>query len=334
MRSLRSTHARLFVVVIALLAALGLACAPPSGSDAGPETGDEDAGPPDTGYPLPRDDAVASVGASDAIDIATWNIENFGDEGPATAELMADLITSMGLDLIAVEEIESVEVWTELADRLPYHSSALSSHEYSNGTYQKVGFLYRDDIMTAADSTLLFSGLRTDIGGGETATTFPRPPLQTRFTVDDGVHEPFDFTAIVVHLKAGIGNDDELRRGDAVEALADHVQGMIDGPADDDVFILGDFNETLTDSAGRAVFAPLLNDPDFVVQTANLAEAGATTYLPGGIMLDHIVSTAALSDELAGGGGAFLPSLTVQISGYQSNVSDHVPVVIKLPVLR
>lgn len=306
--------------LLALLAALhlGLACAPPAGGDAGTlDAGDVDAGPPDTGYELPLDDVVPRVGTPETLDVATWNIENF-PLAATTPKVVADLITSLGLDVIAVQEIASESAFTELVTRLPYHRGALSGHAYSDGSYQKVGYIYREDLVEVSDVTMIFSG-----AGNE----FPRPPLQARVSVKG---TDFDFTIITLHLKAGIGFEDRDRRDAAVDTLIDYVGGMIDGPADDEVMLLGDFNEVVTSSAGQEVFGQLLTNARFTVQTVTAASQGQRSYLPSGAILDHVVTTSALDEEVTA--GVTIPRVDTQLQAYGS-VSDHLPVVLAMPVL-
>lgn len=312
-------------LVVAVLVYAPLACAPSSlpdagapASDAGP-TPDEDAGPVDTGYPPPRDDLVDRVGSDATLDIATWNIENF----PALSEtpsLVADLITSLDLDVIAVQEIRDAEAFEEVVQRLPKHKGALSPHTYGDGTYQKVGFLYREDLVTLTNVSTIFQGSGYEL---------PRPPLQATLKVTGTDAE---LTLIAVHLKAGLGDEDIARRADSIEILAGHINSLVDGPADDEVLLLGDFNETVDNDFGREVLSPILDDDTFRFQTETLAAQGTATYLPAQVMLDHMVTTRALDDELAGATGPTVPDLEGQVPGYRDDVSDHLPVIISLPM--
>jgi hypothetical protein len=105
------------------------------GIDDGDRSGDspDDGGSGDTGEPddgsgdggddgNPSDDLVDPIGSDDAIDIAAWNIENFPANGNTPA-LVADLITSLDLDLVAVEEIADVDAFDELVELLPDHEA-------------------------------------------------------------------------------------------------------------------------------------------------------------------------------------------------------------------
>lgn len=324
------SSARVWLLLLALLSPL--ACAPPAPNDAGvvvdtdagkpsngEDTGEPDAGPIDTGYPPPRSDLVSRVGTALTLDIATWNIENF-PQSSTTPEVMADLITSLDLDVIAVQEIQDVEAFEELDARLPRHRGVLSPHTYGNGTYQKVGFLYREDLVSLTSVTTIFAG---------SGYQLPRPPLQATLTVRDS---ELDFTIITVHLKAGLGQEDRERRAASIELLAGHIKGLVDGPGDDEIMLLGDFNETVDTAVGRGVLEPILGDDTFRFLTEDIANQGSATYLPSGVMLDHIVTTAALDDDLEGGLGPKVPRLHQELPSYRDDVSDHLPVVISLPL--
>ncbi len=289
----------------------------PDGSPPGP---DADHG---GDYPPPRSDLVPSIGSPGAVDIAAWNIENF----PRTADtprVVADLITSLGLDLVAVEEIASVDAFDELVARLPDHEAILSSHTYSTGDYQKVGFIYDADLMTVDDGALLFQDEGYD---------FPRPPLQVHVTVDDGSHPAVEFMAIVVHLKAGVGDDDRARRIAAVDSLEQHIRDLV-GSGQTQVILMGDFNEQVDTDDGRTVFAPFLDAPsDYAIRTLGPAEDGEVTYLPfGGRFIDHIITTAGLADEMTAS-DPVVPPLDQQLPTY-GDVSDHLPVATAMPVLE
>jgi endonuclease/exonuclease/phosphatase family metal-dependent hydrolase len=303
---------RLYLVGALILGA----CGDPSGSGGDPV---DAAVPQPDGYPAPRGDLVDPVGSDDSLDIATWNIENF-PQFDNTARIAADLIVSLGLDLVAVQEIADIDSFNELDARLPDHQGILSVHTYGNGSYQKVGYLYRADLMTITDQVLLFL---------DEGYVFPRPPLQVTVTVE-GADPPVDFIAIVVHLKAGGSFEDQDRRDRAVDLLAAHVEQLV-AEVDRDVIILGDFNEITTDSDGQEVLGPFLSSAAYRFRSQALAEAGEFSFVPSERLIDHIITTVALDDEF-GGATVVIPRLDQDVAGYLSVVSDHLPVVIQMPI--
>jgi endonuclease/exonuclease/phosphatase family metal-dependent hydrolase len=282
----------------------------------------EDPAAPDAGgsdaWTDPDPDLVPPVGSDATIDVATWNLEWF-PKSDRTVALVADLVTSLELDLVVFEEIASVEAWDELAARLPGYAAVLSTHRYTPTSYQKLGILYRRDLITAGAAELLFV---------EDGWAFPRPPLAIHASADG-----LTFDVIGVHLKAGTDQADRDRRGEALRDLDAHLRAQIDGGGEDEVILLGDFNATLDPLRDdlAEVWPPITGAPDrYVVRTTGLAAADEASFLPAGILLDHVVTTAGLGAEV-GAASAVIPPLDQELPRYEPDVSDHLPVVLSFP---
>lgn len=311
------TRSLLYVLISLSVAAVS--CREPANDDASVDAGVEG----DAASSSPRDDLVPAVGTPRALDIATWNIENFPQRSE-TAELVASLILSLELDLIGVQEIADTEAFDQLMALLPAYDKVLSTHTYGNGSYQKVGFIYRRDTLRPDHVDLLFTG----------EYAFPRPPLEVHFDVTDPERGQtiLDFTAIVVHLKAGVDDRDRERRTRAVERLDDYLRGQINGSGDDDIVIVGDFNEDMASPAALAVWSPFLDEPGlYTVHTEQLG-AEAYSFVPYPRLLDHIVSTVSLVGAFNGEQTQVL-YLQHQLDGYTGSVSDHLPVATSMPEL-
>jgi endonuclease/exonuclease/phosphatase family metal-dependent hydrolase len=97
------------------------------------------------------------------------------------------------------------------------------------------------------------------------------------------------------------------------------------------VVLLGDFNEVLTNPEGQAVLAPLLDTSAYRFRTEPLADASAVSFLPSGVMLDHIVTTIGLDAPLSGA-EARIPPLDTEVPRYEPDLSDHLPVVLSVPL--
>lgn len=270
-------------------------------------------------YPAPNNKLVAKVGTASTIDVATWNLRTF----PATSSsirLAADMIASMDLDLVAVQEITDDAAFNELVARLPGYAGVLSTHVFPAGEQQKEGIIYRTSAIKVSNVELLFDG-EYDI--------FPRPPLQALVTV---LGTSVDFTLIVVHLKAGVQQENRDKRRLAIKALETHVRSRVDGPYDKEIMLVGDFNHDLDDDDSAVVWGPFLDNPDrYKLLTQATKNAGKESYLPFHRMLDHIVVTSALVDE-AGSETPLVPNLNVQYNSYQNDLSDHLPVVVRMPI--
>lgn len=275
-----------------------------------------DAEPGPDGWRPPRTDVVPPVGGPDTLDVATWNIENF-PKSPDAIAYAADIIASLDVDVVVCEEIASVEAWDELVARLPDHAGVLSTHRYTPTSYQKIGVLYRESELTASAGELLFVGQEN---------AFPRPPLLVHLGAGD-----LSIDLVGVHLKAGTAPEDRARRAEAVRDLDAWIRAQVDGGGEDEVIVLGDFNSTLEADDLADVWPPLLDATDrYRVRTTELAADDQASFLPAHVLLDHIVTTAGLVDEV-GARAAIIPDVATHVARYEDDVSDHVPVVLSFP---
>ncbi len=267
-----------------------------------------------------RTDVVDAVGAPDSLDIATWNIQNFPSQS-STPQFVADLIASMALDFVAVQEIGDVQAFDALMKRLPGFKSVLSSHRYRDGSFQKLGVIYRASLLDVHSPTLLF---RRDYD-------FPRPPLLVSVRTDRGISPRVDFLAINVHLKAGQRSRDFGRRKRAAEKLERYMRRQVDGPGEDDIVLLGDINQTLAEFDGQ-VLAPFVErSRRYTVRTRRLFRARRKSHLYTRRLIDHIITTSSFREEIQDG-ETVIPKLNEDVANYLERVSDHLPVVIRIPL--
>lgn len=297
-----------------------IAAAAIAGCDLGRDAVQPDAASTETdAIPPVNGDLVPPVGSPTTLDVACWNLEWFPKDS-RTVALVADLITSLELDLVIVEEVASIAAWDSLVARLPAHEGVLSSHRYSPTEYQKIGVLYRADLLTVGPPELLFPA--DDYG-------FPRPPMKLHVDVVGG---GLGFDAIGLHLKAGTAPEDAARRAAAMVTLERHVRDQVDAGGEDELIVLGDYNEVLTTTSGQAVLAPMLSAPErYRFRSQEAAAAGEASFLPSGRVIDHIVTTAGLAAEV-GEVRAIIPRLDAQLQRYDAYVSDHLPVVLSIPM--
>ncbi len=301
------------VLVFALLSAV--ACREPTGSlsDAQPSEADGNAV-----YPAPRTDLVPGAGSETTFELATWNIRNF-PKSESTVRIVADLIASLDIDMIVMQEVEDTAAFDELVERLRGYEGLVSSHVYNGGTYQKIGYIYRSSLVSVSGAFLLF---------GQDGYEFPRPPLKLDVVVNG--ESTLAFTSIGLHLKAGGGFEDRDRRQAAVLILEEYLRTTVNGSGNDRIVVVGDFNDTL--GQGSEVFAPITVASDrYTMRTTGNDQAGDVSFVPSSVILDHVVTTSAFDDAF-GMGTTIIPRLDMQMSGYGSDVSDHLPVIMRVPL--
>ena len=266
-------------------------------------------------WPPAQTDVAARLGSATTLDAATWNLENF-PKTSQSAEVAADLIASIDLDLVGVQEIASVAAFEELLGRLPYHDGALSPHTYADGSYQKVGFIWRQDLLAASGVQNIFYG---------SFDAFPRPPLLAKFTRLDGEH-PSEFWSVTLHLKAGGAQEERDRRTLGVEKLYGYTNDLLEAEENAFVLLLGDFNERLDSNYGTEVFEPYLNDTaNYSFLTSGLAN-GTFSHIWGRSLIDHIIVSRNFLDNNATVEVA-VPRLDQELTTYTALISDHLPVI-------
>lgn len=301
-------HLRLLLPTLFGCALVACASTAAPVADAAPPL--DTAAPADAGTPL---DASEAPRSALELRVATWNIEQF-PKSEATAARVRATIEEQALDLVAVQEIVDVSAFVDLARQLPDHDYALS---YDRDAYLQHGLLYRTSRLELLSVTRGFT---------RDSYAFPRDPLVAQLRVRDDEGDPrFEFAAVVVHLKAGIGAEDRRRREQATAALDEWVRTL--AAAQPDVVILGDFNDVLDDPAAATVFRPFASAPEtYRVLTAPQARAGVYSYIPARVLLDHVIITSDVLEEYGDGDTRVLP-LDEADPRYEPEVSDHRPVV-------
>lgn len=250
------------------------------------------------------------------LTLATWNLKQF-PASSSTVENVAMAVQQLGLDVVAFQEIQNTSAFDSLVYQLPGYDAVVFSGPYDD--LNRIAVVWRTSLVSLRRSDQILT---------EDTYAFPRAPVLAELEVLDAGTFTMDFTLIAVHLKAGTDVTDEQSRTRAFAQLSDFVGELVTGPGDDEVIIIGDFNEAPTDADAGQVFAPFLSRTDlFRVLTWDLEVPQQATYLPGHVVLDHMVSTAQLDDDI-GAAGPVVPALEGEFIGYTANVSDHRPVVI------
>ena len=287
--------------------------------------------PPAVGRALAMGLLVAALGvvARDTappppLRVATYNIRRFGRE-PTDLARLERILTALGADIVAVQEIQSAPLLDDVARRLSTggrdYRAALSA--CGGRSEMHVGFLY-DAARVRLDGTREFPEL--DAGQGR-CTEGERPGLLGEFSSGGRT-----LTLLAVHLAAGSSSEHAARRRvqwDRALAILARVPG--------DKALLGDTNSVgyLDDARGERRFidervagAGL----DLVTRPLACSEyfhAGDAVYEPS--LLDHVAATPGLARP----GSIALHGYCVELGcrphrdeppAEFSTVSDHCPV--------
>lgn len=282
---------------------------------------------------------VPARGTDATFDVATWNVEWFGEEGmgPENEALqlqrVREVISGADLDLWGMQEVVGESAFAALVAGLPGYAGFLANDAaVENGAAwysdfgdreQKVGLVYRTSAMEVLGSRIVLTQYDHAFAG--------RPPLEVRVRLTLGT-VPTDAVVMVLHAKAGADAEDWDRRSAAAHALKAYLDATW---PDVPVWVIGDFNDDVDTSitAGRATpYAPFLGAGSaWSFPTAAISQAGIPSTVGYPDVIDHhLVSDEVLARYQAGSAEAY--RLDGIIPRFGDTTSDHYPVVARYGV--
>ncbi len=262
-------------------------------------------------------------GSPSTFELMTWNIEWFAKDGQATIDMVVDIIDSLQVDLIAVQEIADTTDFRTLIRALDGYQGLYSPDTYGD-TYQKTGILYKESVVSIGSYFPIFTG-------DDDWYAFPRPPMKFHVTAGKNGRE-FDFRLIVLHLKAFGDSASTNRRRAAVQELKDYLDERQEYDEEKDYIVAGDWNDSLSDPPWSNIFMPLQQSPDYRFVTASLVSSSWNISHPGvGSLIDHILISSDVEPEYYPG-HVYTQRLDDVWPDYIDIVSDHRPVMAIFPV--
>lgn len=276
---------------------------------------------------MAQDFSELHYGTDRSLEILSWNIQFFPLNGDLTVDYLLEAIPAIDADIIAFQEVAEVGLFYDMIDQLPNYEAFVGTTD----DFVKLAFVYRNDLVDVSNIYEIFTG-------EEYWLPFLRRPLLMECAIDGE-----ELIIINNHFKAlGDGildlldpEDEENRRLQATNLLKEYIDTNF---PDDNVIVLGDLNDLITDDPENNVFQPLLEDPEnyaFADRALATGNAENWSYPSWPSHLDHViisneifdafyahsssVSTLKIEDHLVGGWGE-----------YSANISDHRPVALKL----
>ncbi len=276
-------------------------------------------------------------GSTDFADIGFWNIEHFNDGiTDQRIDKVAGVLSHLSLDVMGL-----IEVQRGAMDRLIGSLQALG-YAYD---YKYLNVRGRQDLAVLYDTNTSEVKLATDIlnrhsnawkaktASGRTA--FPRRPLIARVKVSPRVDgnsngddsKNVEFIMISVHLKAFGDPESRARRRLAAKILNEVISDIRETERLPVVFG-GDLNETLNTDVLRA----LTDAPDLFTLTSDDADDNALSYVGANhrSLIDHIIVSNDVVMSPISDDDAAIIRLDKSVSDFTSDISDHVPLVIRM----
>ncbi|MFO7896715.1 MAG: endonuclease/exonuclease/phosphatase family protein [Candidatus Cloacimonadales bacterium] len=270
------------------------------------------------------------VGTDTTLEVMSWNIQNF-PKHPFAVELAARTILAIDADIVGLQEIQSGEDFTEMLKIMQQNAPEDNWQGYRAQTDAwdlNLAYFYKGSLLQQVKIYEIYPDPE------KYHQPFPRKPLVMEF-----VYEKEDYYVINNHLKAKGGAEDKARRRAAVKLLKKYVDENL---ADQELFIIGDLNDSITDEAQDNVFAELLADSlNYRFADHDIAldpmQDWSYPYWKYRGQIDHIIITNELFAEFdsAGSEVRVIPIGKMMEGGDNARykyLTDHRPVVLKLVV--
>ena len=254
---------------------------------------------------------IPYINSWDELEIVTWNVKQFPINSTTIVDV-EEIISDLLPDIINFQEVSNLEEKIILAEMLPSYEFIFPEEDGWFG----LDIAFRRDCINLIDYSLLFESY-----GYEFAWRYP---LKVKLSWVCGLNSA-TLHLINIHLKSGGTNEDFDRRLASCEYLAEYVQ---DNP-DENIIILGDYNDEITDSQNNNSLWPLVSDNTIEFATEPIANNYYYDSFPSWpSFLDHIAVSSSLFDELTIGN---INTIRVDdytgYSFYHTNISDHRPVI-------
>ena len=293
--------------------------------------------------------SLNATGDVSTLNIVTWNIENF-PKNSLTANYVKNIIDSMNVDILALQEIENFTSLMNIASDLGEQWTAYRAP----GSFGELGYLINSDELDAVQ--VPYSMPNED---------FPCPSYA--FNISDHLcanQDPIDyeynfaykmpyilnfeynneiFSLINMHLKCcgNTNSEEESRRYESIKHLHNYLNNHLLGH---NIIIVGDYNDDISttvtfDGTEKGIFYLLEEDyGEYLFTDINIQNGSVNywSYPSWPSHLDHIVinnniinnpniyyetSTLLVDQMLEGGWGE-----------YNSYISDHRPLLINLDI--
>ena len=269
-----------------------------------------------------------TIGEEQTLEVMTWNIQNF-PKSEYTVDYAVGIISAIDADVIGLQEMESDSAFAVLLSNLQKQNPEDKWNGFRANTNEwemNLAYLYKSSLINVDSIYQIYPD------DEEYHQPFPRKPLILEFSY-------FDQKLFVInnHLKAMPGEKNVVRRKEACKLLDEYIEKFL---PEENVILLGDLNDQLTDEVEENVFTTFLDKPEeykFVDLELSKNDSADWSYpywkYRGHI--DHILISNELYDEFENS-DSFIKVITIDkfMEGGEDSrykyITDHRPVVIRL----
>ena len=256
----------------------------------------------------------------------TWNIEWFPKNGQSTVDSVSVILQALDIDVYALQEISDTTMFKQMVNAIEEYD-----YYFLSSWFGGLAYVYKTDVIEINDIYEIYTE-------EPYWRPFPRSPM-----VMDLSYLGQNYYIVNNHFKAfGDGYldyddpwDEETRRYDASNLLKEQIDTNLPF---ENVIVLGDLNDVLTDEQPNNVFQNILDDyENYLFADIDIAygPSSSWSYPSWPSHIDHILITNELVDDF---NNLEANIQTIRISDYMAGgfyqydqyISDHYPVALKL----
>ena len=269
-----------------------------------------------------------TIGEEQTLEIMTWNIQNF-PKSEFTINYVSEIILAIDADIIGMQEIESDSAFVVLLNNLQVQDPENKWNGFRANTNEwemNLAYLYKSSVINVDSIYQIYPD------DEKYHQPFPRKPLMLEFSYLNK-----KLFVINNHLKAMPGEKNIARRKEACKLLDEYIDEFL---SQENVILMGDLNDQLTDAAKENSFNVFLDDKqnyyfaDWLIAADSTANWSYPYWKYRG-HIDHILISNELYDEFENA-SSFAKVVTIDkfMEGGEDSrykyITDHRPVVIRL----
>ena len=300
----------------------------------------------DTSNPYELPNAV-NYNIANQVEVVTWNIRQFPQHS-TSVDYVKNLLEKWNADIYFFQEINSESSLITMVNSMPNYSYVVDEESGNLG----FALVYKNEYITYNSKNQLWADTANNDDGdsdyeNNAAYQFAdRPPMESYLTWTDGT-KSIDLYVIGVHYKccgddsydASDTGDETTRRHHASLLLTDYI---INNRSNDNVIVLGDFNNTGSQSIVNPTLSPFTDQNNYDSATSfkmtdlSILQGPATGYSWQGwtssysaAHFDHIIINQSMFtvDATSATSVIALPTETgLSNSNVSNRISDHQPV--------
>ena len=295
-------------------------------------------------YELPN---AVNYNIANQVEVVTWNIRQFPQHS-TSVDYVKNLLEKWNADIYFFQEINSESSLITMVNSMPNYSYVVDEESGNLG----FALVYKNQYITYNSKNELWADTANNDDGdsdyeNNAAYQFAdRPPMESYLTWTDGT-KSIDLYVIGVHYKccgddsydASDTGDETTRRHHASLLLTDYI---INNRSNDNVIVLGDFNNTGSQSIVNPTLSPFTDQNNYDSATSfkmtdlSILQGPATGYSWQGwtssysaAHFDHIIINQSMFtvDATSATSVIALPTETgLSNSNVSNRISDHQPV--------